>query len=132
MTVRVERIEGGEPPTTCGLERSTESDMRTPQGRKASAMRATRAASPVVEGAQVGVDVVDGASVDADGGEQATVLADAGEVGADVAVVEEDGTAGVAALDGAVEVVPLVDPADGGGGRLAVNEGQDQQYNCIA
>ncbi len=69
---------------------------------------------------QVGVDVVDGASVDPDGGEQAAVVGDAGEVGADVAVVEEDGAAGVAALDGAVEVVPLVDPADGGGRRFDV------------
>ena len=70
------------------------------------------------EGAEVGVDVVDGDAVDADGGEEAGVLGDAGEVGADVAGVEEDGTAGVAALDGAVEVVPLVDPANGRGRRF--------------
>ena len=68
------------------------------------------------EGAEVGVYVVDGDAVDPDGGQKAAVVVDAGEVGADVAVVEEDAAAGVAALDGAVEVVPLVDPADGGGG----------------
>ncbi len=69
-----------------------------------------------LEGAEVGVDVVDGDAVDPDGGEQTAVVGDAGQVGADVTVVEEDAAAGVAALDGAVEVVPLVDPADGGGG----------------
>jgi hypothetical protein len=66
-----------------------------------------------LEGAEVGVDVVDGGSVETDGGEQATVFGDAGEVGADVAVVVEDAAARIAALYGAVEVVPLVDPADG-------------------
>ena len=65
-----------------------------------------------------GVDVVDVAAVDADGGEQAGVFVDGGEVVADVAGFEEDAAAGVAALDGAVGVVPLVDPADGGGGLL--------------
>ena len=65
------------------------------------------------ERAKVGVDVVDGDAVDPDGGEQTAIVGDAREVGADVAVVEEDAAAGVAALDGAVEVVPLVDPADG-------------------
>ena len=42
------------------------------------------------------------------------------EVVADVAVVEEDAAAGVAALDGAIGVIPLVDPADGRGGRFEV------------
>ena len=36
-----------------------------------------------------------------------------------MAVVEEDAAAGVAALDGAVGVVPLIDPADGHGGVFA-------------
>ena len=58
-------------------------------------------------------------AVDPDGGEQAAVVGDAGEVGADVAVVEEDAAACVAAFDGAVEVVPLVYPADGRGGRFS-------------
>ncbi len=50
------------------------------------------------------------------------VVAGAAEIGADVAVVKEDGAAGITALDGAVEVVPLIDPADGSGGRLAALE----------
>ena len=70
------------------------------------------------ENAGVRVDVVDGAAVDADGGEQAGVVVDAREIGADVVGVEEDRAAAVAAFDGAVEVVPVVDPADGGGGLL--------------
>jgi hypothetical protein len=68
------------------------------------------------ESAEVGVDVIDGDAVDPDGGEETAVIVDAGEVGADVPRVEEDAAAGVAAFDGAVEVVPLVDPADGRGG----------------
>ncbi len=79
-------------------------------------MRANSRSMSGRERAEVGVDVVDGDSVDPDGGEQAAVVVDAGEVGADVAVVEEDAAACVAAFDGAVEVVPLVDPADGRGG----------------
>ncbi len=71
-----------------------------------------------VEQSRGSVDVVYVAAVDADGGEQAGVFLDRGEVLADVAGLEEDGTAGVTALDGAVGVVPLVDPADGEGGCL--------------
>jgi len=63
-----------------------------------------------------GVDVVDVAAVDSDGGKEATVFGDGGEVFANVAAFEEDGPAGVAAFDGAVGVVPVVDPADGEGG----------------
>ena len=65
---------------------------------------------------EVRINIVDVATVDADGGEQACVVARAGEVGADVALVEEDGSAGIATLDGAIEVVPLVHPSDGCGG----------------
>ena len=36
-----------------------------------------------------------------------------------MAVVEEDAAAGVAALDGAIGIVPFIDPADGHGGALA-------------
>ena len=66
------------------------------------------------KGAEVGVDVVGGDAVDPDGGQQPAVGVHAAEVGADVAVVVEDTAACVAPLDGAVEVVPLVDPADRG------------------
>ena len=72
-----------------------------------------------VEQLRRGVDVVDVAAVDADRGQQAGVFGDRGEVFADVAAFKEDGPAGVAALDGAVGVVPLVDPADGHGGLRA-------------
>ncbi len=73
-----------------------------------------------VEELRGGVDVVDVAAVDADGRQQAAVFGDGGEVVADVAAFEEDAAAGVAALDGAVGVVPLVDPADGVGWLVAV------------
>src|SRR5262249_35063536 len=69
------------------------------------------------EDARIRVDVVDGTAVDAERGEDAGVVVDAGEVGANVVGVEEDGAATVAAFDGAVEIVPVIDPA-GWGGRL--------------
>src|SRR6202034_236802 len=65
------------------------------------------------------IDIVHGATVDADRGEETRVVTGAGQVCADLAVVEKDGTAGVATLDGAVDVVPLIDPADRRCGRLA-------------
>ena len=74
------------------------------------------------EHARVGVDVVDGAGVDAERGQQAAVVADAAQIVARVHVVPEDGASAVAALDGAIEVVPLVDPADRRVGRLLLVE----------
>src|SRR6185437_5595280 len=71
------------------------------------------------EDTRVGIDIVHRASVDADGGEQPAVVADPAEVVAHGPVLEEDGEAAVAALDAAVQVVPLIDPADRRGGRLA-------------
>ncbi len=71
-----------------------------------------------IERVQIGVDVVDGSAVEADGSKETSVFGDTGEVGADVAVVVENAAAGVTALDAAVEVVPLVDPAYGRGGRF--------------
>ncbi len=65
------------------------------------------------------VHVVDVAAVDADRGQQARVFGDGREVVADVAALEEDAAACIAALDGAVGVVPLIDPADRHGGVLA-------------
>ncbi len=65
-----------------------------------------------VEELRGGVDVIDVEAVDSDGGEEATVFGDCGQVFADIAVFEKDAGAGVAALDGAVGVVPLVDPAE--------------------
>ena len=72
----------------------------------------------VFENAGGGVHVIDRASVDADRGQQASVLAGAGQIAADVSIGEEDGRAAVSALDAAVEIVPLVHPADGSVGLL--------------
>jgi len=72
----------------------------------------------VFEEARIGVDIVDGAAVDADGGEDARIRRGAGEIGADAAVFKKDGTARVAAFDAAIEIVPLVHPADRGVGLL--------------
>ena len=43
---------------------------------------------------------------------QAAVIANAAEIQADVLVLPEDGTPDIAALDGAVEIVPMIDPPD--------------------
>ena len=95
-----------------------DSDMRTPQGRNASAMRAS---SWIISGSSVcrfAVDVVDGDAVEADRGQQPAVLGDPAQVRAHVAIVEENAAAGVAALDASVEVIPLIDPANGRRRRL--------------
>src|SRR6266851_42720 len=62
---------------------------------------------------RVSVDVVYGASVDADRRQQPGVVADASQIAANLAAVKQNGTSRIAALNRAVEVVPLVDPADG-------------------
>ena len=85
-------------------------------------MRTTCGMKSASEHARVGIDVVDGAGVDAERGQQAAVLADAGQIFAGLQVVPEDGAAAVAALDGAIQVVPLVDPAHGSVGRLLLVE----------
>src|SRR5208337_1543115 len=59
----------------------------------------------------IGIHIVDGAPVDADGSEQARVVAGACEVGADAAILKEDGTACVATFNTTVQIVPLVHPA---------------------
>jgi hypothetical protein len=64
------------------------------------------------EHARIRVHVVDHASVDPQRREQARVVAHAREVVANVAAVEKDRAAAVAALDAAVEVVPLIHPAN--------------------
>ena len=79
----------------------------------ASAMRASCLELCGVERSGAALHVVDIAAIDADRGQQAGVFGDRREVLAHVAAVEEDGAASVAALDRAVGVVPLVDPADG-------------------
>ena len=73
-----------------------------------------------IERVQIGVDVVDGASVETDRREQAAILRYASEVLPDVTVGEEDGAPCVAAFDGSIEVIPLVDPANWCGGRFGI------------
>src|SRR5215468_7272282 len=64
---------------------------------------------------RIGVYVVDVATVDADRGEDACVGGDTWIAGENFSVVKEDGATGVTAFDGAVEVIPLVDPANASG-----------------
>src|SRR6202020_3536917 len=66
----------------------------------------------VFEHARIRVYVVDRTPVDANRSQQARVIAHASKIGANAAVVEKDGAAGVATLNAAVEVVPLIDPTD--------------------
>ena len=89
---------------------------RTPHGRMASAIRLRPWIISGVEERRGSVYVVHVAAVDADGGEQPRVFADGAQVVAHLAVLKEDRPAAVAALDGAVGVVPLIDPANGHGG----------------
>ena len=79
--------------------------------------------------ADVGVHAVDGAPVDAKRCQQPRVGAHAREIGDDGAVGEEDGTARVPALDGAVEVVPVVHPADVGGRTLRLRGGSPRRIH---
>ncbi len=70
------------------------------------------------EHARVGVDVVDGASIDTQRGEHPPVAADSAEIFARVQPIPEEGAAAITALDGAIEVVPLIHPTDGHRRRL--------------
>src|SRR5262245_48196470 len=72
----------------------------------------------VIEKMRIGVDVVDGAAINADGSKNARVIGNAGEIGTDSTIFEKDGTACVATLDTAIEIVPLVHPSDSGIGLL--------------
>ena len=106
------------PPITFGLLRSTEMDSCTPQGRNTSATRASCGRKSVFKDARIGVHIVDRAAVDSDGSEQARVFAGARQVGSHISVFEKDGRSRVSTLNAAVEVVPLVHPANRGGGLL--------------
>ncbi len=72
----------------------------------------------VFENAGGGIHVVNRAAVDANRSQQSGVLAGAGQIAADVSIGEEDGRPAVAAFDVAVEVVPLIHPADRSEGLL--------------
>ena len=108
------------PPIFCGLAMSTREATRTPQGRMASAMRAMLfEACPASRNGAALLTLLTLQPLMPTGGQQARVFGDRGEIVAHVAAVEEDAAAGVAAFDRAIGVVPLIDPADGHGGRFA-------------
>ena len=65
-----------------------------------------------VKRVQVGVDVVDGGAIEANRGQQPAILRNPCKVSPDVTVVIENAASGIAAFDAAIEVVPLVDPAN--------------------
>ncbi len=116
---RIERIEAAHALRTAEVDR--EGDAHAPgTHRVGDAGDVGNQIGP--EQLRVGVDVVDGAAVDAERGQQAGVIAGAGKIGAGAHVVPENGTSAVSALDGAVEIVPLIDPADGGVGSFALVE----------
>jgi hypothetical protein len=75
-----------------------------------------------------GVDVIDVQSVDADRGQQTAVFGGGREVVADIAAFKENGPASRAALDGAVGVAPLVDPANGKGRTGVPNPGKFARF----
>ena len=107
------------PPIFCGLAMSTESPDAHPVrphgfGDSCHSLKHLRR-----QKARGVVDIVQIAAVDADRSQQARVFGDRREVIAYVPVVKEDAAASVPALDGAVGIVPLIDPANGHGGMLA-------------
>src|ERR1700679_921715 len=77
-----------------------------------------------------GVDVVNVQSINADRGEQTAVFGNGAEIVADIAAFKENGPAGIAALDRAIGVVPLVDPADGKGGTGVKNPGNFARFSA--
>ena len=109
-------------PTVCGLAMSTESAMRTPQGRKASAIRASSLSEVSLRASGAALTLFTLQPLMPTEASRRAYSLTRREVGADVSVVEEDGAARVSALDAAIGVVPLIDPADGRGRRLLVIE----------
>jgi hypothetical protein len=66
-----------------------------------------------VEQLRSGVHIIDIDAVDSRRGQQASVFGHRRKVVADAATFKKDAAPGVAALDGAIGIVPLIDPADG-------------------
>ncbi len=118
----IERIEGVETAGGFGASEIDRKDDGDAPGTKRGGDAGDLGNECGGEEAGVGVDVADGAGVDAEGGEQAAVFGDTREVRARVAGFPEDGASAIAALDGAVEIVPLIDPADGRVGGLSFIE----------
>src|ERR1700753_1085632 len=88
-----------------------ESELHTPGPED---IRDTRELVEVLrsEQIQVCIHIVHVAAIDPDGPQQARVLTGAGQVLTDMPAVEADRPASIPALDAAIEVVPLVSPAD--------------------
>src|SRR5262249_432440 len=76
----------------------------------------------VGQNARIGIHVVNCAAIDSDRSQQTGILAHAGKIGATVALIEKNGSTSVSTFDLAVEVVPLVDPAERRVGLLQVVE----------
>src|SRR5579863_7584831 len=112
---RIERIEAADHFRTAQVHRDRELDAPRTEGIGNSSNLRDEG---VVENLRSCVDVVDRASIDADGSEQSRVRTGTSQVVANFALGEEDRASAVAALDASVEVVPLIDPADGSRGHL--------------
>ena len=106
---RIERVESADAARAAEVDRYRHRDAPRPQRIRDPRELGNET---VGDGQCVGVDVVDRRAVDAHRREQPSVVAHACEVVQDAAVLEEDRTPGVAALDRAVQVVPVIDPPD--------------------
>ena len=112
---RIEGVEAAQPAGAAEVDRDRQANpIRTEHGRDTSQLRQERRH----QHADIGVHAVDGAPVDANGRQQPGVGAHTREIVHDGTVGEEDRAARVTALDGPVEVVPVVHPADLGGRTL--------------
>ncbi len=65
-----------------------------------------------LEGMGIGVYIVDGATVDTDRCQQTSVVANPSQVRANFVVLEKNRAASVAAFNAAIQIVPLVGPAN--------------------
>ena len=110
------------PPRVLGLPKST--DQRDADAPGSEGFRDADDLRNEIGGehARVGIDVVDGARVDAERCEEPAILADTSQIRASLQVVPEDGAPAVPALDGSIEIVPLIDPAHRGVRRLLLIE----------
>jgi hypothetical protein len=109
--LRIERIEGVETANFLGTAHvHGESQPHAPGPER---LRNARQLGEVRcnEQVRVGIDIVHRTAVDANRGQQAGVVAGAREVVNHAAVLPENGPPPIPTLDGAVEVIPLVDPA---------------------
>src|SRR5215469_3575211 len=66
-----------------------------------------------IEDVKIRIYVIDVASIDADGCQRSRILRGARQIGTHVTIVEENRPPGVAALNRAIQIVPLVHPTHG-------------------